>query len=329
MSRRKRNSLEGIIDVDELEFFLRHECYIYPYCALVPSDVKCIHIEASGRNCSECKYKANSYQEKAAIITAYNKIMPLRVERHYKFISSKKWKDSRKPIIEYDNSRCIICGRELKSHHTVHHVFRFSVNADLTIRNLVTLCNECHIKLEPVYPIGMYKLGWPDMELFVKQLKQFYQQVRRASSEHSDRLRVPLEHVMDHLCFICPSSNKCPIGIDSKKQIIELMKKYESTNSEVITIADLVPSSKRVTVEGTLIDKKQPKVVETRYGETKLSLGILRDETGTINLPLFNDNINLIEVGDKVRIENAYVSVYEGRLNLNIPRGRGKIIKLG
>lgn len=47
---------------------------------------------------------------------------------------------------------------------------------------------------------------------------------------------------------------------------------------------------------------------------------LVADDTGSIVLTLWDDKIDMIEVGDILRIPNGYVSVHEGSLRLNIGR---------
>ncbi len=46
----------------------------------------------------------------------------------------------------------------------------------------------------------------------------------------------------------------------------------------------------------------------------------LEDETGTIKLSLWEQNIDLVYVGDLVSITGAYVTVYRDEIQLNISR---------
>jgi len=54
----------------------------------------------------------------------------------------------------------------------------------------------------------------------------------------------------------------------------------------------------------------------------------ISDETGSITLPLWNDQIGLVSKGDLIQIENASVRRYKGERQLNIGYKRGRISKL-
>ena len=51
---------------------------------------------------------------------------------------------------------------------------------------------------------------------------------------------------------------------------------------------------------------------------------VVADETGSIKLTLWNDQINLVNVGDNIKIENGYITSFKGEIQLNV----GKFGKL-
>ncbi|MBC7091473.1 MAG: single-stranded DNA-binding protein [Nitrososphaeria archaeon] len=54
---------------------------------------------------------------------------------------------------------------------------------------------------------------------------------------------------------------------------------------------------------------------------------LVGDDTGCIILTLWDNNIEKADVGETVRVENGYVSLYRGNMRLNIGRF-GKIEKV-
>ena len=57
----------------------------------------------------------------------------------------------------------------------------------------------------------------------------------------------------------------------------------------------------------------------------KVCDALVGDETGVVYLTLWDDNIEKVNEGDTVRIENGYVTLFKGNIRLNI----GKYGKLG
>ncbi|NIO38590.1 DNA-binding protein [Candidatus Bathyarchaeota archaeon] len=87
-------------------------------------------------------------------------------------------------------------------------------------------------------------------------------------------------------------------------------------------IQDLRDGMKRIDVEGTIIEKTEPREVQSRTSDKtfKVANAILSDDTGNIKLTLWNKQINQVNVNDKIKIENGYVTSFRGEIQLNIGR---------
>jgi len=79
---------------------------------------------------------------------------------------------------------------------------------------------------------------------------------------------------------------------------------------------------KRVDVEAKVLEVSEPREVQSRYtGQRfKVAEAIITDGTGTIKLVLWNDQIDLVNTDDIVRIENGYVKTFRGEIQLNVGR---------
>ena len=75
-----------------------------------------------------------------------------------------------------------------------------------------------------------------------------------------------------------------------------------------------------VSTEGKVIAKSEPRSVRTRYGPRSVADVQLEDETGIINLTLWEQQIDSVTVDDVVKITGAYVTEFSNQLQLNIPR---------
>ncbi|MCD6592989.1 DNA-binding protein [Candidatus Bathyarchaeota archaeon] len=87
-------------------------------------------------------------------------------------------------------------------------------------------------------------------------------------------------------------------------------------------IGDLRQGMKRVDVEAKVLEVSEPREVQSRYtGQRfKVAEAIITDGTGTIKLVLWNDQIDLVNTDDIVRIENGYVKTFRGEIQLNVGR---------
>lgn len=66
-----------------------------------------------------------------------------------------------------------------------------------------------------------------------------------------------------------------------------------------------------------------------KYGkDLKVANAIVEDETGSITLSLWNDDIDKVNVGDKLKITNGYVSEFNGQKQLTSGKF-GKLQVLG
>lgn len=92
-------------------------------------------------------------------------------------------------------------------------------------------------------------------------------------------------------------------------------------------ISDLRPS-RVATIEATVSELEAPREITTRDGGRKrVRNGRLKDATGEISLVLWGSEVDLVALGDRVRITEGWVSDYRGRPQLSLGR-TGKLEKL-
>ena len=77
---------------------------------------------------------------------------------------------------------------------------------------------------------------------------------------------------------------------------------------------------KRVSVEAKVVEKSDPREVLSRFKDEthKVATAMIADETGTIKLTLWNDQINRVNVNDTVKVENGYITSFKGEIQLNV-----------
>ncbi len=81
-------------------------------------------------------------------------------------------------------------------------------------------------------------------------------------------------------------------------------------------------------VEGEIVEKGEPRSVNLRAGgSSDVADCTIRDDSGSIKMTLWGEQINAVDVGDKVRIENGYTKAFRGEIQLNIGR-YGKLVKV-
>lgn len=93
-------------------------------------------------------------------------------------------------------------------------------------------------------------------------------------------------------------------------------------------ISELTTGQGNVDVEGNLSEVGEPKVF-TKFGrELKVSNAILKDDSGSIKLTLWNEDVSKFNEGDTVKITNGYVNEFQGEPQLTAGKF-GKMEKVG
>lgn len=95
-----------------------------------------------------------------------------------------------------------------------------------------------------------------------------------------------------------------------------------------MTISELSAGQGNVNVAGTIIEVGESKTFNKFGKELKVSNAILKDDTGTIKLTLWNDEASKFKEGDQVKIENGYVNEFQGEPQLTAGKF-GKIELVG
>ncbi len=85
-------------------------------------------------------------------------------------------------------------------------------------------------------------------------------------------------------------------------------------------IRDVGPTSRNIILVAKVASKGQPYEIRTRYGPAIICDAVLEDETGKIGWRLWRDQVGNVKVGDMVRIENAFVRLFQERKELNLGR---------
>jgi hypothetical protein len=87
-------------------------------------------------------------------------------------------------------------------------------------------------------------------------------------------------------------------------------------------IGDLKSGMKRIDLRARILEIPRPRNVITKFGDfATVTNASIADETGSIQLPLWNRQIDTFSVGDTIRVENARVVTFRGERQLRIGRG--------
>ena len=84
-------------------------------------------------------------------------------------------------------------------------------------------------------------------------------------------------------------------------------------------INELKDGMRKVDIEADVVEKSDAREVRSRYtNETyRVADATIEDETGRITLTLWNEQVEQVNVGDRIRIENGYIKSFREILQLN------------
>jgi replication factor A1 len=95
----------------------------------------------------------------------------------------------------------------------------------------------------------------------------------------------------------------------------------KTRQSSLLPIKDLRSGMTQVYLKAKVLEVPKPSLVHTRYGNcASVANALIADETGSIRLCLWNEQIGRISAGDTIQIKNARTSTFKGQRQLNIGR---------
>jgi replication factor A1 len=78
---------------------------------------------------------------------------------------------------------------------------------------------------------------------------------------------------------------------------------------------------RRVDITAKIQEISTPRDVTTRRGEqSRVATAVVSDDSGTVKLNLWNEQIDQVKTNDTVTIENGYVDSFRGETQLNVGR---------
>jgi replication factor A1 len=81
-------------------------------------------------------------------------------------------------------------------------------------------------------------------------------------------------------------------------------------------LSELKSGQGKVDIEVKVKSKAEPRQFE-KYGKVlRVANAIVEDESGTMTLSLWNDDVDKVNEGDKIKITNGYVSEFNGTKQL-------------
>ena len=83
-----------------------------------------------------------------------------------------------------------------------------------------------------------------------------------------------------------------------------------------MNIAELKPRQGNVSIEAEVIDIGETKEFEKFGRKGRVANATIKDGSGEIKLTLWNDDIDKIKKGNKIKITNGYINEFQGEKQL-------------
>jgi ssDNA-binding replication factor A large subunit len=95
-------------------------------------------------------------------------------------------------------------------------------------------------------------------------------------------------------------------------------------------IKDLQPKQGNVEVEAVVVDKKEAREFN-KFGKTgRVCNATIKDSTGKMALTLWNEQVDQVKVGDRIKVTNGYVNEWQGEMQLSTGRfGKIEVLASG
>jgi len=85
-----------------------------------------------------------------------------------------------------------------------------------------------------------------------------------------------------------------------------------------VKIREIRAGMRNMKVTGRLKEVGKPREIGTRFGPATLATAILEDETGSVRLNLWREQIEVAKAGDTIVLENAFAREFGGVVEVNI-----------
>jgi len=97
---------------------------------------------------------------------------------------------------------------------------------------------------------------------------------------------------------------------------------------ELLKLADLKPKQGKVNIEAEVVDKGEPREFSKFGSVGKVCQATIKDDSGQMILTLWNEQVEQVNVGDRVKVTNGYVSEFQGEKQLTAGKfGTLEIVK--
>lgn len=173
-------------------------------------------------------------------------------------------------------------------------------------------------------------------------LNSFFEAEKKNTSTCGPLKIVLRERANDHAVFLFSRETEIVAQMSMKSVLWENPAKTERLYSALVdcaqpfrklystpsSISELQIGMKNVNLRVKVTEKSEIMLRHSRYNGNSVNLCVatVTDLSGSIRLPLWNEQIDSVSVGDEIDVRNAHVNMFQGMLQIVPNRKRGELI---
>lgn len=93
-------------------------------------------------------------------------------------------------------------------------------------------------------------------------------------------------------------------------------------------LSEIAPRQGKIDVEVEIVSMEEPKEFEKFGKKGRVANALIKDSSGEMKMTLWNDEIDMVKPGDKIKISNGYCNEFQGEKQLTAGRfGKLEVIK--
>ncbi len=85
-----------------------------------------------------------------------------------------------------------------------------------------------------------------------------------------------------------------------------------------MNINELKPGTEKVDLEVEIVAIEPPREINKMGRQLRVANVTIKDDSGTITLTLWNQEIDKVKEGDRIKIENGYVGEFQNKAQLTL-----------
>lgn len=111
-------------------------------------------------------------------------------------------------------------------------------------------------------------------------------------------------------------------------KLVNYAQHFKKVHTRPSSIIELKKGMKKVNLRAKVTEKPKTVIRHSRYDGNRVNLCVVMvaDHSGSIRLPLWNEQINAVSVGDEIVIKNARIAMFRGLLQIVPSRKEGGLI---